>query len=120
MRPDQRIVTQIPLQELWTARGPLTAERLRTLGPSDLAIYLNSKPMLRDVAYIVADMGHPLHWMNGPEFLSFWKSDARGRVVEADATAFPLADFPDEYCYVVSEWRAVEPETRLVLFERHH
>jgi len=120
MKPDERIVTQIPMRELWTDRGPLTVARGQSLGPADVAAVLQTHKITTELRFAVADVGHPLRWLDPVEFVAFWKTDARGRVVGAEATAIRLEDFPGEQCYVVSEWREVNSEAPILLFERHH
>jgi hypothetical protein len=54
----QKIVTQIPLTELWNADGPLDARRAKNLGEADI------KRLLRDgPSFVVAETGLPLRWI---------------------------------------------------------
>jgi hypothetical protein len=50
----QKIITQIPLTELWNADGPLDARRAENLGGADI------KRLLRDgPSFVVAEPGSP-------------------------------------------------------------
>jgi len=60
MKPEQRIVTRLPLRELWTAHGPIAAARGRALGASDLVALLHERPVLKGSPFVVAELGHPL------------------------------------------------------------
>lgn len=120
MAPEQRIVTQLPLRELWTSRGRLTAERGRALGASDLAVLLHEGPILKGVRFVVADVGHQLRWLDAGEFLEFWQHDARGRIVDPEQARFQLDDYPGSYCFTVHEWHDKASEAPLLVFEHHH
>ena len=70
MRPDQRIVTKMPLTELWDDGGTLAGERVRNLDQADLVDLLRSGP----VQFLVADAGLKLRWIPTPQRCEFWKS----------------------------------------------
>jgi hypothetical protein len=120
MKPEQRIVTQFPLRELWTSRGQLAAERGRALGASDLAVSLQERPILGGARFAIADVGHPLRWLDAGEFLDFWEREARGRIVSPEQARFRLDDYSGEYCFTVHEWHDAESEMPILVFERHH
>lgn len=120
MNPEQRIVTQLPLTELWTSHGPLTATRLRVLAASDLAVFLRERSILKGTRFVVADVGYPLRWLDSVQFLAFWESDARGRLVDPVVKYFQLEDFPGAICFTVHEWRSGQSDAPILVFERHH
>jgi hypothetical protein len=117
MDPAQRIVTRLPLTELWTDRGPINAERERLVGRSDLVALLQAGP----VQFIVADVGHSLRWVPQTEYLLAWKADVRSHLVDEPEGPIDIYQYPEGYAYVASEWAAegVHP-VPLVLLERHH
>jgi hypothetical protein len=120
MKPEQRIVTQLPLRELWTSRGLLAAERGRALGASELAVLLQERPMQEGTRFVVADVGHPLQWLGAEAFLEFWRYEARCRIVDPGQAGFRLEDYRGHYCFTVHEWRAEGVEAPILVFERHH
>lgn len=56
MDPALRIVTRLPLAELWTERGPVAATRERLLGRAEVKSLLQAGP----VQFVVADCGKAL------------------------------------------------------------
>jgi hypothetical protein len=67
VRPDQRIVTKLPLVELWDEQGTLTGGRVRYLDQSNLAELLRTGP----VHCVVADCGANLEWIPTQERFAF-------------------------------------------------
>jgi hypothetical protein len=116
----QRVVLQIPLQELWTERGPLQAVRQRRLSQPDLAVAFGSGPMLAPARLVVADVGLPLRWLDTAEVIPFWRKQAQGRIVDPATNGFRLEDFPGEFCFIASEWREPNSVAPIYLFEHHH
>jgi len=58
MDPAQRIVTQMPLSDLWKDAGLINAHRHGRVGRDDIS------KLLRDGStFVVADLGHPLRWI---------------------------------------------------------
>jgi hypothetical protein len=119
MNSHQRLVTQIPLWELWTDRGPLAVTRIRSLAMSDLAVALHAGPLLGPARFVIADIGKPLQWLDSFQKLAFLHDEATGRIVDPSAADVRLADFPGEYCFAVSEWRD-DSSAPIYLFERYH
>jgi len=113
----ERIVTRLPLPELWTERGPLAAVRKRHLGRDDVRSLLQGGP----VQFIVADVGKPLRWIPENERFVFWKADARNHIVEEPENPIDIHAYPEGYVYVVSEWIGAEPiSVPIIVLERHH
>ena len=92
MRPEQRVVTAIPLSELWNAAGPVAAMRGAALGAPDIAELLRHGP----VQFVVADAG-PLRWIPSSESYTFWKAEVKPRVVPVDVERFQPEHYPGEY-----------------------
>jgi hypothetical protein len=119
MRLDQRVVTTIPLTELWDSAGPIAARRgLRVGDPKIRALLQRTGP----VQFVVADaIGRPLRWVPLEEARTFWRFEVRPRIVPADAVRFDCESYPGRYCYVATEWVREAPDSQpLVLFERYH
>jgi hypothetical protein len=113
MRSDQKIVTRIPLTELWDASGKLTDERVRDLDTSSITELLRAGP----VQFVVADCGLKLRWIPTPQRFDFWKR-ARPQIADPGKPIY-LKQFPNETAYSASEWRGRTGEC-LVLLEKHH
>ena len=113
MDPSRQEVMRIPMSELWSSNGELTAAKRRALGGSDIAALLRQG----QVRFDVADCGKQLEWIPPPQCYDFWKTRVKPRIVEADR--FDLADFPGEYCYVATEWADGESPP-IVLLEQYH
>jgi hypothetical protein len=113
MDPTKRVVTSLPLHELWSTGGVIEAEFCEHLTREHLRELLASASAI----FVVADVGHPLRWIPQSETCSFWKTNARDRV--ADPSGFRLSDFPRELAYVASRWASRDGRT-LVVLECHH
>jgi hypothetical protein len=117
MSADERVVTAIPLAEIWDAAGPIAARRGPRLGDPDIRILLQGT---RLVQFVVADaVGAPLRWVPLAEARAFWRFEVRPRIVLADAVRFDAESYPGRYCYVATRWTREAPEdVPLVLLER--
>jgi hypothetical protein len=79
--PGLRIVTRLPLTELWNAEGPVAAVELGALSEEEV----RAKLRLGAVG-VVASGGKPLRWLRGAELFEWWKVEARPRLVEPERT----------------------------------
>lgn len=113
MRTDQRIVTKIPLTELWDEKGAVPGERIRQLDENLIRDLMGTG----QVQFIVADCGAKLDWIPMPERFEFWKT-VRSQVADP-SEPIRLKQFPNETAYVASEWRGNTGQC-LVLLESHH
>ena len=114
MRPDQRIVTKIPLTELWDdGDGTSTGERVRNLDQNDVVELLRSGP----VQFLVADPGLKLRWIPTPQRFEFWKT-VRPQIAHPGKPIY-REQFPNETAYIASEWRGRTGEC-LILLEQYH
>ena len=114
METAQRIVTQIPLAELWNSSGPLDASRGEYLGEVDIVQLLRDGSRL-----VVAEVGLPLRWISEDDCFVFWKTEVKCRLVAPDADGFCLDDYPGSYCYVAAMWKCASTAPVIVL-EKHH
>lgn len=108
-----RIVVQIPLTELWNDSGVVTSSKKRQLRRNEISELLRTGR----VRFVMADCGDPLKWIDPVNCFDFWKTEAKPRVVEPDE--FFWGDFPDQQCYVASEW-ADGGSLPIVLLEKFH
>ena len=113
MRPDERIVTRIPLTELWDEGGILTDKRVRNLDQNTLLELVRSAP----VRFVVADPGLKLEWIPTEERFQFWKA-VKPQIADPEKR-IRRESFPNDTCYIASEWRGRSGQC-LVLLEKHH
>ena len=67
-----KIVTRLPLTELWRDDGFTTSSRGRFLTKDEIADLLRAG----SVQVVVADVGLALHWSQLHECYEFWKREA--------------------------------------------
>jgi len=73
MRPDQRVVTRLPLTELWDAHGVLPLARGRVVGRKQVADLLRRAW----VTFVLANCSDPLTWVAPEDGHRFWKDDVK-------------------------------------------
>jgi hypothetical protein len=117
MRPDQRVVTRLPLTELWDAHGVLQIERRRAVGREQVTDLLRNGR----VRFVLANCGEPLKWIPDDDGYRFWDEDVKYHLVEPDALerGLRLEDWPGEFCFVGTEW-GKDDRNKIVLLEMHH
>ena len=108
-----RIVTEMPLSELWDHNGPLNAQRVGHLDSADIQELLRIAPVI----FVVANVGSTLEWLSIEQCYQFWKSEVRLRVCVPDKP-IDLDQFPGAYCYLASEWSL--GSSSLIVLERCH
>jgi len=116
MQKHLRIVTGIPLSEVWDEHGQVSAERLRSLAQEDLRQLVQAGT----VKFVVANAGHPLRWVSSEESQVFWKLEVRPHLVVEPDRPFDIYGYPEGYCYVASEWHATNETQTIVVLEQHH
>jgi hypothetical protein len=110
----RKIVTQVPLTELWNGSGPLTASRGESLGQTDIAQLIQDGS-----SFVIADVGLPLRWISENDRYAFWNTEVKCRLVAPNADSFCLDDYPGSYCYVATIWRCTSTAPVIVL-EKYH
>lgn len=115
MRTNLRIVSRMPLQELWDTEGLIAATRVRDVSSADIRGLLQ----LSHVRFVVADIGYQLEWIPVQECFQFWKTDVKEHVADANSGS-QLEGFPQNYFYFASEWRSAKDDLPILLLERHH
>lgn len=73
---------------------------------------------LEEVRFVVADIGEPPRWIPNNETFDFWREEIRPHLAEPETSVF-LEDFPNQYCYLASKWKAYTGET-IILFSKAH
>lgn len=109
-----RIVTRLPLEELWRPDGFKTTVRGKSLTEDDIRSLLRSGP----IQFVVVDVGVSPVWIEPGECFKFWKGEAQPHLAR-DAKAV-LDEFPGCYCYFASHWDAVETAAPIVVLEKQH
>jgi hypothetical protein len=110
LKPDKRIVTKLPLTEMWDETGTLLGERIRHLDPNLVRELVQTDP----VQFIVADCGAKLNWIPAQERFEFWKT-VRPYIADP-SKPITLKQFPNETAYIASQWRGSAGEW----LETHH
>lgn len=114
MDPKLRVVTRIPLSELWRDDGFLSLQRQRSLTTEDVRQLIKSGL----VQFVIADVGLALRWIPEIECFHFWKNEVKPHLATEAKTH--LADYPGEYFYFASEWKARRSEAPIVVLEKYH
>ena len=109
-----KVVTQLPLTELWDGDGFATTSRVRWLTAEDIASLLRAGR----VQFVVADVGASPRWIPLRECYDFWKSETQPHLAAPESRA-SLDAFPDGYCYFASEWSSRDGAP-IIVCERHH
>src|SRR5437867_4353933 len=114
MQSSLRVVTSIPLAELWDDEGNLPHRRVRGLGAVEIRALMRNGP----VRFAIANVGEPLAWVPLPDCSKFFKGEVRSHLAEPEQQIV-LDKFPDGYCYFASDWSR-DGASWLILLERHH
>jgi hypothetical protein len=114
MENEKKIVTQIPLINLWTDAENIFAKRERYLTVGDIQEIL--KKYL--VEFVVANVGEKLKWIGYDKSIDFWKTELKSHLAE-DINNINLDNFIDKYAYIASEWKR-EIEVPIILLEKYH
>jgi hypothetical protein len=115
MKSSQRIVTRIPVEELWRDDGSSITLRGESLNADDITTLLHISP----VEFVVADVGLPLCWVKGDDSYGFWKNEVKAHIAEPQGE-WSLDNFPESYYYIASQWKVDGQLVPAVLLERHH
>jgi hypothetical protein len=116
MYHNKKIVTQLPLAELWGETGSMAVERVRYLNREAIRRFLQHGP----VRFVVADVGLSLRWIAENESYVFWKAEVRPHLVNKPERPFAIYHYPHGYAYIASEWQTVDADFPIVVLERYH
>ncbi len=114
MNPAKRIITELPLRELWDENGPISATCSRDLSAAGLRELLRQGP----VRFVVADIGSKPSWVPETDCFDFWKREVQPHLAEPNSQT-DLEQFPGGYCYFVAEWEDTGRATIVVLQRSH-
>ncbi|MBR1089348.1 hypothetical protein JQ621_17930 [Bradyrhizobium manausense] len=114
MDPVYRVVTQLPLTELWRGEGALDVRRAEDVSEVDIKLLLRNGS-----TFVVADVGKPLMWIPEVDRFAFWKAEVKDRLVSSGTRSFRLDDYVGGYCYTATVWRSTSAAPVIVL-EMHH
>jgi len=109
-----RIVTTLPLRELWRDDGFSTTARRKSLTHEEVKQLLVSGP----VQFVIADVGAAPRWIPASDCFNFWRNEAKPHVVSGQTVS--LDGFPGGYCYFPSQWDGREAEAPIIVLEKHH
>lgn len=109
-----KIVTEIPLTNLWRDKEHIYAKRERHLTANDVQNILKKYP----VEFVIADIGKELKWVNYDKSFKFWKTELKLHLTD-NFDHINLDKSLGNYAYVASEWTG-EIETPIILLEKHH
>jgi hypothetical protein len=111
---NEKIVTHLPLDELWVGPRLVSTIKVRDLAGNAIREMLRSS----SIRFAVADVGRPLQWIPDNETFDFWKTEVKPHPADPEARAV-LEQFPDSYCYFASEWKSYDGETIVLLSKAH-
>ena len=109
-----RIVTHLPLRELWRDDGLQSTARIRSLPEDDIRSLLRSG----NIQFVVVNVGASACWIQPSECFQFWKNEAQPHL--AREARVILEEFPDRYCYFASQWDGGDPASPIVVLEKQH
>lgn len=115
MQLNQRIISQMPLSEIWNEHRIVSTKMIRSLSADDITNMLR----VGEVSFVVANIGDKPKWIPLEECFEFWKSEVKMRVANPEAEGFYLENFPEEYCYIAEEWEAEENKPLILLKMSH-
>jgi hypothetical protein len=114
MDPALRVVTRIPLKELWSLTETLPLVRGADLTEADIGERLRGGAK----RFVVANCGKPLRWVPLAECYSFWKKEVKPRLVDPVQESRQLEEYPGSDCYFASEW--IGHGETVILMEIYH
>jgi hypothetical protein len=114
MQPALRIVTELPLQELWDDTGVVSQHRLRDLSSDDVRELLRRGP----IRFVVVEVGSKPRWIPESQCFTFWKTEVQLRLV-GPAQRVNLEALPGGHAYFASEWAVGGSSTVVVLQGAH-
>jgi len=115
VNPAKRIVTALPLEEVWGADGLLPLHPGEHLDRSAVEVLLRRDP----VQFVVASVGATLEWVPLEESRQFWRGDAAERLVGPRETG-RSDDFTESYFFRAQSWLDDAGTVALVVLEKNH
>lgn len=117
LNPAERIVTQMPLERLWDDQRELTYVRGSGVGSERIRELLRTGR----VRFVVAYCGEKLRWIQQEDLHRYWKTVVQPHLVEPTESELGrcLEDFPDEFCFIATEWGDAD-QVPVILLEMQH
>ena len=110
----KKIVTKLPLEELWNEKGMLHARRVSScLNAADVIDMIKA-----GATFVIADVGQPPRWIDSAHRFDFWQTEVKPRLADVEQHAF-LERYPGGYFYFASKWQ-LSDGLPLIVIERHH
>lgn len=113
---DKRIVTEFPIEELWTDAEVMEAFREQHLGVEEISSLLGNEKKPR---FVIADPGKKLEWVADADTFTLWKTELKAHIVDPPGESIIPEDYPDGYCFLASEWSGADGNVIIVL-EKYH
>lgn len=110
----EKIVTQLPLTNLWTDEKELQALRVRYVDKESITELMKQTSIL----FVLADVGNKLQWINPEKCFQFWKEEVQDHLAN-NLNKIHLDDFPGRCAYIASEWTS-ENKQPIILLEKAH
>lgn len=114
MNFDRKLVTSIPLAELWDQTGILDFKRERFLNADEVKQWITQA----ELRFVIANLSHPLNWIDKKAKFDFWKSELKEHLCENPSIGCHLEDFIGEYFYFASLWTT--NTERVIVVEKYH
>lgn len=102
------------MSRLWTPAEMLHGTRLAYALAADVAELLRTGT----VFFMVADVGHPLRWIDEAQRFDFWNNEGKPHLAD-HAKPIHLPAFPDEFVYIASIWSGTDTAP-IILLEKYH
>ena len=109
-----KIVTHLPLRELWRDDRFKTTARGISLTEDDIRSLLRSGK----IQFVVVDVGAVPCWIQPNECFEFWKNEAQPHLARESRVI--LDEFPGGYCYFASQGDGGDPASPIVVLEKQH
>ncbi|HEX2914578.1 MAG TPA: hypothetical protein VH186_27500 [Chloroflexia bacterium] len=111
MQPGKRIVTHLPLEELWNSEGKIIATKMHALDHKEIKELLKAG----SIKFVIADVGHTLEWVD--DSYDFWKKEVQPHLHIAQNPY--LEDYPGNYFYFAYLWKLATGEVVIALEKNH-
>ncbi len=109
-----KIVTEIPIKNLWNDSEEIYAKKTKTLNQKEIQEILKKYP----VEFVVANIGEKLKWIEVYNCYEFWKTEPQNKIID-NPDKIELEEFKNHYGYLASEWIG-EIQTPIILLEKYH
>ena len=114
MSSSERIITQLPLTELWTEKGNLTVFRKQNLKIEAIRELLKQE----SVQFVIANAGDKLKWIPVSNCYELWKNEIKNHIID-NFKCINLDNYPNSFAYLASLWTG-ETDSPIILLEKHH